>query len=297
DIDPFSIPAHSGLAEIYIRHKRYNDAICHLKSLWDIQGDRQSLEQLVILDLREKRYTETIDLIHSLDTLGKDDRYYLAMAYAGLKQWDNALGILEELGNGCKIVLLKASILEDMGRREDAIGMLEAAWQTNKVNNGCNDLGYQMCMVMERANRQKDALVHSLDMLRDRPNDPVLLNFTGYVWAEMGVNLDQAHTMIAKALKIKPNDAYILDSMAWVLYRQDRSEEALVYMKKALSGIDDDPVMNEHMGDILLDTGKDKDAFAYYLKARILSDRIFSGKDKASLDSKIDILFEGLKQK
>jgi tetratricopeptide (TPR) repeat protein len=93
----------------------------------------------------------------------------------------------------------------------------------------------------------------------------------GYVWADRGINLDKAYTMIKEALQAKPDDPYILDSMAWVCYKQGKSEKAIEYLRKALKKLDTDPTIHEHMGDILKSMGKKKKALEHYRKSSSLS--------------------------
>ncbi len=77
--------------------------------------------------------------------------------------------------------------------------------------------------------------------------------------------------MIKEAYESKPDDPYILDSMAWVLYKMGRPKEALAYMEKALKTLSDDATVNEHMGDILKALGQTGKALDYYLKSSILN--------------------------
>jgi Tfp pilus assembly protein PilF len=86
----------------------------------------------------------------------------------------------------------------------------------------------------------------------------------------MGINLGKAHKMIKEALKAKPDDPYILDSMGWVLYKQGRLREAQDSLKKALKKLDTDPTIHEHMGDVLKSMGKKKKALEYYRKSSAL---------------------------
>jgi len=93
----------------------------------------------------------------------------------------------------------------------------------------------------------------------------------GYVWADRDMNLDKAYSMIKEALDMKPDDPFILDSMAWVLFKMGKPKEALVYLEKVLKILKDDATVNEHMGDILMSLGQTDKALDYYLKSSILN--------------------------
>lgn len=91
------------------------------------------------------------------------------------------------------------------------------------------------------------------DYLREKPDSAEALNFLGYLFAERGVNLDEAEKLIRRALELKPDNRDYLDSMAWVLYRKKQFAEALKWIQKALKAEPDKPfsaTIPDHAGDI-----------------------------------------------
>jgi len=88
------------------------------------------------------------------------------------------------------------------------------------------------------------------------PDNTEALNFLGYLYAEQGAHLDEAETLILRALKQKPGNGYYLDSLAWVHYQRGEYDKALSFQRKAVRKIPEDPVMQEHLGDILWKAGK-----------------------------------------
>lgn len=88
-------------------------------------------------------------------------------------------------------------------------------------------------------------------LLKIEPDNAEALNFLGYSMADRGVNLQAAEDMIRKALQVKPGDGYFLDSLAWVLYRRGKFDEALAVQRQAVATVADDPIMQDHLGDIL----------------------------------------------
>ena len=175
------------------------------------------------------------------------------------------------------MVLLKVAVLEDTGQTQQALATLREAWEKFSAENSCKEIGYKLSMALESAGQRTEGLNVALAMLERDPHDPVVLNFVGYVWADQGQHLDEAQAMIEEALRQKPEDGYILDSLAWVLYRRQRSQEAFGYLHRALEYNSDDPTINEHMGDILKSLGRNEEALDYYLKASVLGDDTNSG--------------------
>ena len=96
------------------------------------------------------------------------------------------------------------------------------------------------------------------------------LNYVGYTYAEQGIKLDQALEMIQKALTLKPNNAYIIDSLGWVYYQKQMYDKALEYLEKAASLAPNDPTIAEHVGDTHLKLKNFKKSIDMYNKALAL---------------------------
>ena len=79
--------------------------------------------------------------------------------------------------------------------------------------------------------------------------------------------MERAESLVRKALSLKPEDGYVLDSVGWVLFQQGKTEEALSFMEKAMEKIKTDPIIAEHYGDVLLASGKKAEAADAYRKS------------------------------
>lgn len=275
DINPFSNEAHLALVDHYIDQKRYKDAITHLKSVIEVNPDTLMLRKLIILELQDGMFQDALSLINNLKEMTDDDKYYLALAYAGLERYDDALKTLKDIpvtGRlGCDITMLESSILKSMDKSEQAVKLLETSWKDYADLGTCNEIGYQLATELDTIGRRDEGLQIASKLLEKDPQDPIALNFMGYVWADRDMNLDKAYSMIKEALDMKPDDPFILDSMAWVLFKMGKPKEALVYLEKVLKILKDDATVNEHMGDILMSLGQTDKALDYYLKSSILN--------------------------
>jgi predicted Zn-dependent protease len=78
------------------------------------------------------------------------------------------------------------------------------------------------------------------------------------------VRLDEAHDMIKKALDMDPNNYAYLDSMGWVLFRQNKLPEAEENLRRALQYGATDPTVHDHLGDVYFHEGKTRDAIAQW---------------------------------
>jgi tetratricopeptide (TPR) repeat protein len=96
--------------------------------------------------------------------------------------------------------------------------------------------------------------------LERNPDQPQVLNYLGYSMVEKGINLDEALSMIERAVEARPDSGYIIDSLGWVLYRLGRYDEAVEPMEKAVEIEAVDPIVNDHLGDVYWAVGRTREA-------------------------------------
>jgi len=99
------------------------------------------------------------------------------------------------------------------------------------------------------------------------PKNADALNYIGYTYADRGINLDEAEKIIKKALALKPNDGYIMDSLGWVYYKKGQYEKAMAELLKAVKYAPQDPVIAEHLGDAYLKNNLPEKAIEMYEKS------------------------------
>ena len=93
------------------------------------------------------------------------------------------------------------------------------------------------------------------------------MNALGFSLADRKLRLDEARSLIERALVLAPKDPFILDSHGWVLFRQGQPEAALEVLNQAY-GIRPDPEIAAHMGEVLWSLGRKDEAAPYLGKAR-----------------------------
>ncbi len=117
-------------------------------------------------------------------------------------------------------------------------------------------LFYRYGIANERAGNwpvAEKSFLKSLELLPDQPN---VLNYLGYSWVDMNINLDEGLKMIRKAVELRPRDGYIIDSLGWAYYRLGRYNEAVVELEKAILLRAEDPTINDHLGDAYWRVGR-----------------------------------------
>ena len=102
------------------------------------------------------------------------------------------------------------------------------------------------------------------------PDQPQVLNYLGYSWVDMGINLEEGLEMIRTAVAQRPNDGYIIDSLGWAYYRLGRYQDAVEQLERAAELRPEDPVINDHLGDAYWKVGRKLEATFQWAHARDL---------------------------
>ena len=126
---------------------------------------------------------------------------------------------------------------------------------------------YRLAIVHDKMGLKEKSIESMEKALELNPENPEVLNYLGYTYAEMGINLEKARDMVLKALSAKKDDGYILDSLGWIHFKMGNYEESLSWLEKAYKTIKKDPVILEHLGDVNKKLGQKKKAESFYQKA------------------------------
>jgi len=130
------------------------------------------------------------------------------------------------------------------------------------------------------------------DLLRksialDPENSAEASNYLGYMWADHNMNLDEAETMIRRALQSEPNNASYLDSLGWVEFRKGQFDRALDNLLRAAKTAQrEDPVVFEHIGDTYLKLNRTREALEAWQKALALDPKNKNLADKIQTTKK-----------
>ncbi len=81
------------------------------------------------------------------------------------------------------------------------------------------------------------------------PEEPSVLNYLGYSLIDMKLKLDEAIGMVKKAVELRPNDGYIVDSLGWAYFQLADYEQAVSQLERAVDLKPGDAIIAEHLGD------------------------------------------------
>ena len=114
-----------------------------------------------------------------------------------------------------------------------------------------SDLLYRRGGSFERVGDYKKADNDLLQSLKINPDDAYVLNYLAYSWLERDYKINDAIEMLESAYASQSNDPYIIDSIGWAYYLIEDYIKAENFLKRAVELMPDDPIVNDHYGDIL----------------------------------------------
>jgi tetratricopeptide (TPR) repeat protein len=176
-----------------------------------------------------------------------------------------ALEVLQALTRSHgQIVEVQAALADALRRQErfaDAIPVYtQAIALVPEAEQRHWTLYYSRGISNERAGNWPEAEADFRRALELNPDQPQVLNYLGYSFVDRGENLEEALGMIERAVAAQPDAGYIIDSLAWALFRLGRYEEAVEPMERASLLEPVDPVVTDHLGDVYWAVGRKLEA-------------------------------------
>ncbi|AZO09260.1 tetratricopeptide repeat protein [Mesorhizobium sp. M3A.F.Ca.ET.080.04.2.1] len=152
-----------------------------------------------------------------------------------------------------------------------AANLYDKAAEALKTPTAANwNIFYQRGIAYERLKEWPKAEPNFRKALELQPDQPQVLNYLGYSWVDMNMNLKEGLAMIQKAADLRPSDGYIVDSLGWAYFRLGRFDDAVREMERAVSLKPEDPVLNDHLGDAYWRVGRKLEATYQWAQARDL---------------------------
>ena len=262
---PNSVEVVYPVAILALQQNDLDTAETQLKHLLELEFGDRNLVNYYLGQVMEARKNEAAAIDYygqvglSEPFLNARNRQAMLLARAG--KLDEARQVLQQTAtmHPTERVALgqsEAQLLRDAKRYAEALEVLE---RLLKSNPGNAELLYDSALVADRLD--KVALVEERlrQVIALQPENAHAYNALGYTFAERNMRLDEARELVARALALLPDDAFIIDSMGWVLYRQGDLAGALIQLQKAY-GLRQDPEIAAHMGEVLWALGRQDEA-------------------------------------
>ena len=160
--------------------------------------------------------------------------------------------------------LRAAEIYQRRGDFESSVPILEAL----RAQDGSSiTVAYRLGSAYERIGRIDDAVDLLREIVASAPDFAPALNYLGYLWIDRGENVEEAVTMVRRAVRLDPGNGAYVDSLGWGYFRQGRFADAVSLLERADRLVGGDPTVLEHLGDARLAAGNSAGAREAYERA------------------------------
>lgn len=245
------------LALVYMKQKKHNQALERLKTLQSDDDEYQNATHLQVKILQDMKKSNEASLL--LQKRIADKEHVQPLDY-----------------------LLLAALYQDLKKNRSAIDVLERSIQTFPKDE---QLLFELGLLYEKNGQQEKALNRMQQLLTINKNHAEALNYIGYTWADNNVHLHQALDYIQQAIKLRPNNGYIHDSLGWVYFRLHDLEKARKELEHAIALAPDDPYIHDHLADVYVSLSLQDKAFELYRKAL---DLFSQDEEKEKIKKKIE---------
>ena len=223
---------------------------------------------------KNNNYQKTENILNNFNE--NDDIYYWYKIKKKASIISNELGTQESLNfinskfkkiknPSLKILFDMANITKGLEEYETSIVYYNKVLSKISLNSESRaEILYRRGSCYERLKQFEKSDKDLLNSLEINPNDAYVLNYLAYSWLERNYKIDTSITMLEKAYKQKKNDPYILDSVGWAYYLVDDLIKAEKFLRKAIKIMPNDPIVNDHYGDILWAMNRKTQAIYYW---------------------------------
>jgi tetratricopeptide (TPR) repeat protein len=212
--------------------------------------------------------------VNSDSKLFEDASMHAAGLYRKLSEKEKSYGVLQDAikkspeNPGFYVAL--ASLYEDDQNVPEAMKSLEAGL---KIFPDHEKMTYFHAALLDKEGKQDEAVTEMEIVLKKNPENADALNYVAYTWTTQGVHLKDAEDLLKRALKLKPDSPFILDSMGWNQFMMGKNKDAIVFLEKAVSLKSDEQAILEHLVEVYSRNQMNERAQATKSRIRALSDK------------------------
>lgn len=278
DRSPFDLGVKLQIASLYEELGKTKKAIEKLKEVTVINPKADRIHYFLgILLEREKQFSDAekhFSEISNSSELYRDGVFHLVAIYHLQNEFPKAIQILERAiqhQSGIpQFYNYLALALEETGDLKKGIDVLRDGIRHNPNQE---TLHFELAIFLDKNGEREKSVVEMKRVIEINPDNAEALNYVGYLYAERGEDLDGALKMIEKANQLKPGNGYIIDSLGWIHFKFGNLEKAGFYIRQALKVFPEEPVILEHMGDVVLKQGERGKALQFYRQAVMFGEK------------------------
>lgn len=234
------------------------------------EGGGETLYYLALIAERRKDFERSLRAYEVLANAGLAELARPRAARLLLKQGDRAaaMSMLDDHvaahpESAVEFAIAKAQLLAEIGEAAQGAAIVDTALAQHPEHP---TLAYEHAVLLERAGNTRGAIGALDALLKERPQDPTVLNALGYTLADHGGDLRRAERLIRRALDATPDHPAVLDSLGWVRFRRGDSQESRRLLERAYL-ISGDPEIAAHWGEVLWTGGEQGEARKVWAQA------------------------------
>ena len=256
-LDPENDVPRLLLAQQQIKTATYSDAVDNLSAI-DIDGPLGQPAMIALSDIanENRRFSEAASILQQAIAINPEDGYLY-------------------------------KLLGDSHRRDADYKRSRKAYETAyEMGHSTSNLHRNLGVALERLDQTQAAEKHLKMALEMNADDAFALNYLGYWWADQGRNLDEAITLIERAVELRPNSGYFVDSLGWVHFRLGDAETAVQFLEQATELEPADSEITGHLGDVYWHLGRRNEArFKWRLAITLAETEAEKEKFRARLET------------
>ena len=322
------------LSRIYLYHQDYKNAYLQYEIISAFNPDNIEMQtRMAFILIKQKRYKEALDnLQEALNKNPKTAariHFYMGAIYEEMEQYPKAVkaflkvpasspyhdesriyaaylenkqgksqraiqilnNAIDSNSQNPKLFVVYASLLNDIQKYDKAIAFLNSAIKKFPQEE---QLHFLLGSIHDKVGNKKETIKIMKHVLSMNPQHVEALNYLAYTYAEMNEQLDEAEKLARQAIKLKPNDGYIKDTLGWIIFKKGQISDSIKLLESAYKIQSNESVIAEHLGDAYYKNNLLNKALEMYKKAY----EIETGrKEKDKLQSKIKAITDVVEER
>jgi len=294
------------LGHTYRDQGNYQAALGAFQEMAKANPDAAKRAQILMIDT----YRESRDIDRAIaeakkavdqDPKSRDAIITLALLYGEKSETAAGTELLQGLLKGTDAdqeIYIDIAQIQSRGKKfSEAEQAAQKAEQMAQDTEARQTAWFMLGSIYERQKKYDQAEQEFRKVLAVNPNNAPVLNYFGYMLADRGVRIEEATSMIQRALKEDPSNGAYLDSLGWAYYKQNKLAEAEEYLRKAVDRDGHDPTILSHLADVYLKLGQGERAAELFERSLAEWQRSLPADYEADKASDVEAQLKNLKRR
>jgi tetratricopeptide (TPR) repeat protein len=272
DHESYNLNVKVRIALILIETKQYKNAITKLQRIL-LQAPESDKIRFYLGAIHEE-LEHSDKAIENYKEITPESTYYpeavihISYIYKKKGEFENAAKTMAEAlkqrDDVAQFYSFYASLLDETKQFNKAVKMLNKALNKFPKNT---QIHFFLGSMYDRLGEPDKTIVHMNKVLELDENHIQAMNYLAYTYAEKGEKLNLATELAQKALSLKENDGFILDTLGWVMFKRGNLDLAIKYLEAAYKEVSTESIIAEHLGDVYFNYQLSEKAKAMYIEA------------------------------